>query len=338
MSGASGLENQYVVDGTNVTNTGYGGLGSYSITFGSLGNATPYDFIKEVQVKTGGYEAEFGQATGGVVNVITKSGANQLRGSAFGYTQPSGLEAGWKQYQAINGSVNTDVDQPERRRHRSRRPDRQGQDVLLRRDRPGLADEQVHRAGGLPAREPRRRGARPQHHLVCGQGHGSAQQLQPHRRLVLRRPVARRRGPAADDGPDAYQHGRLQHARLRRPPAEPSIRRRHELELPHRSVVRALPQPDRRAAVGRSVGRHRHDRRSQHQDRRHRELRTGQRQQQQAVVSEGDEHLRRTPDQVRRPVRRRGLPAAQPAHGPDVRGARTAGRRRRAPRSRSSRT
>jgi len=107
MSGASGLENQYVVDGTNVTNTGYGGLGSYSITFGSLGNATPYDFIKEVQVKTGGYEAEFGQATGGVVNVITKSGANELRGSAFAYSQPSGLEAGWRQYQAINGSVNT---------------------------------------------------------------------------------------------------------------------------------------------------------------------------------------------------------------------------------------
>src|SRR6185436_6944246 len=51
ISGGTGLENQYVVDGTNVTNTGYGGLGSYSITFGSLGNATPYDFIKEVQVK-----------------------------------------------------------------------------------------------------------------------------------------------------------------------------------------------------------------------------------------------------------------------------------------------
>jgi len=107
MSGASGLENQYVVDGANVTNTGYGGLGSYSITFGSLGNATPYDFIKEIQVKTGGYEAEFGQATGGVVNVITKSGANQFRGSAFAYTAPSGLESGWTQYQATNGSVNT---------------------------------------------------------------------------------------------------------------------------------------------------------------------------------------------------------------------------------------
>jgi hypothetical protein len=109
ISGGTGLENQYVVDGTNVTNTGYGGLGSYSITFGSLGNATPYDFIKEIQVKTGGYEAEFGQATGGVVNVITKSGSNQFRGSAFAYAAPSGLESGWTQYQATNGSVNTSL-------------------------------------------------------------------------------------------------------------------------------------------------------------------------------------------------------------------------------------
>ena len=62
--GGSGLDNQYVVDGVNVTNQGYGALGSYSIVFGSLGNATPFDFIKEVQVKTGGYEAEFGQSTG----------------------------------------------------------------------------------------------------------------------------------------------------------------------------------------------------------------------------------------------------------------------------------
>lgn len=108
ISGGTGLENQYVVDGTNVTNTGYGGLGSYSTTFGSLGNATPYDFIQEVQVKTGGYSAEFGQATGGVVNVVTKSGSNIFRGSAFGYSQPTGLEGGWTQYQATNGSVNTE--------------------------------------------------------------------------------------------------------------------------------------------------------------------------------------------------------------------------------------
>ncbi len=77
ISGATGLDNQYVVDGVNITNQGYGALGSYSIVFGSLGNAIPFDFFKEVQVKTGGYEAEFGQTVGGVVNVITKSGTEQ---------------------------------------------------------------------------------------------------------------------------------------------------------------------------------------------------------------------------------------------------------------------
>jgi hypothetical protein len=107
ISGSSGLDNQYVVDGVNVTNTGYGAIGSYSIVFGSLGTATPFDFIKEVQVKTGGYEAEFGQSMGGVMNVVTKSGTNQLRGSVFGYTRPAQLEAGWKTVQTENGTVNT---------------------------------------------------------------------------------------------------------------------------------------------------------------------------------------------------------------------------------------
>ena len=65
--------------------------------FGSLGNATPFDFVKEIQVKTGGYEAEFGQSTGGVVNVITKSGSNEFRGSVFGYARPSKLEGDWTQ-------------------------------------------------------------------------------------------------------------------------------------------------------------------------------------------------------------------------------------------------
>jgi outer membrane receptor for ferrienterochelin and colicin len=107
ISGGSGLDNQYVIDGVNVTNQGHGAIGSYSIIFGSLGNATPFDFIQEVQVKTGGYEAEFGNATGGVVNVITKSGSNDMKGAFFGYTRPDGLEGEWKQFQSINGSVQT---------------------------------------------------------------------------------------------------------------------------------------------------------------------------------------------------------------------------------------
>ena len=107
ISGGSGLDNQYVIDGVNVTNQGYGALGSYSIVFGSLGNATPFDFIKEVQVKTGGYEAEFGQSTGGVVNVVTKSGSNNVRGSLFGYARPAKVEGTWRQFQSTNGSVQT---------------------------------------------------------------------------------------------------------------------------------------------------------------------------------------------------------------------------------------
>jgi outer membrane receptor protein involved in Fe transport len=105
ISGGSGLDNQYVVDGVNVTNQGYGALGSYSIVFGSLGSATPFDFIKEVQVKTGGYEAEYGQSTGGMVNVVTKSGTNALRGTAFGYSRPNFLQADFKEYQSANGTV-----------------------------------------------------------------------------------------------------------------------------------------------------------------------------------------------------------------------------------------
>jgi hypothetical protein len=106
VEGSSGLENQYVVDGVNITNGGYGALGSYSIVFGSLGNGTPFDFMQEVQVKTGGYEAEFGQATGGVINVVTKSGSNALKGSVFGFSRPSGLESSYKTVDTVEGTVN----------------------------------------------------------------------------------------------------------------------------------------------------------------------------------------------------------------------------------------
>lgn len=94
VSGASGLENAYIVDGVNITNSGYGGLGSYSIVFGSLGTGVTYDFIDEIQVKTAGFEAEFGQATGGVINIVTKTGTNSFRGSVFGYTRAA--QADWK--------------------------------------------------------------------------------------------------------------------------------------------------------------------------------------------------------------------------------------------------
>jgi hypothetical protein len=52
------------------------------------GSNLTLDFIQELQVSTGGYRAEFGGAMGGVINVVTKSGSNDLRGSAFSYWSP----------------------------------------------------------------------------------------------------------------------------------------------------------------------------------------------------------------------------------------------------------
>ncbi len=82
-SGSSSLENQYFVDGVNTTGLSYGTVGSPVIN----------DFIEEIEVITGGYNAEYGRATGGVVNVVTKSGSNEFKGSVFGYWRPGILTA-----------------------------------------------------------------------------------------------------------------------------------------------------------------------------------------------------------------------------------------------------
>lgn len=71
IDGASGSENVYVVDGVNTTNPQTGVQGKLVIT----------DFIEEVQVKSAGYQAEFGGAIGGVINVVTKTGTNDFRGT-----------------------------------------------------------------------------------------------------------------------------------------------------------------------------------------------------------------------------------------------------------------
>jgi hypothetical protein len=82
-SGSSSLENQYYVDGVNTTGLGVGTVGTPVIN----------DFIEEIEVLTGGYNAEFGRSTGGIVNVVTKSGSNEFKGSVFGYISPGALVA-----------------------------------------------------------------------------------------------------------------------------------------------------------------------------------------------------------------------------------------------------
>jgi hypothetical protein len=75
IDGATGSENRYVMDGVDTTNPQTGVQGKTLAT----------DFVDDVQVKSSGYAAEFGGATGGVINVVTKTGTNEFRGSAGGY-------------------------------------------------------------------------------------------------------------------------------------------------------------------------------------------------------------------------------------------------------------
>jgi outer membrane receptor protein involved in Fe transport len=83
LSGSTSVENTYIVEGINTTDPGYG----------LISTNLPNEFIQETEVITGGYNAEYGRSTGGVINVITKSGSNEFHGSVFGYWTPGALVA-----------------------------------------------------------------------------------------------------------------------------------------------------------------------------------------------------------------------------------------------------
>jgi carboxypeptidase family protein len=75
VAGATGIENKYFVDGVDVTDS----------FLGSRGTDLPYSFVKDIEVREGGYEAEYPSALGGIVNIITPSGGNEFHGSASGF-------------------------------------------------------------------------------------------------------------------------------------------------------------------------------------------------------------------------------------------------------------
>jgi len=81
-SGSSFGENSYQLNGLNITN--------FRWFMGS--SFVPMEFVDEVQVKTGGYEAEFGRSTGAVINMVTKRGTNIFRGGFSAYWEPESLQ------------------------------------------------------------------------------------------------------------------------------------------------------------------------------------------------------------------------------------------------------
>lgn len=83
ISGSSVAENAYYLNGLNTTN-----FDNY------LGSArVPFEFLRSVEVKSGGYSAEYGRATGGIVNQVTKSGGNDFTAAMHLNYEPNFLRS-----------------------------------------------------------------------------------------------------------------------------------------------------------------------------------------------------------------------------------------------------
>ncbi len=98
IGGSTSPENNFVVDGVRVTDPSVG------VNASNLS----VDFVKEVQVVTGGYMPEYGRSTGGVVNVVTKSGGNEYHGSVTLDLQPAFLTAKAKEIVQPGSAISTD--------------------------------------------------------------------------------------------------------------------------------------------------------------------------------------------------------------------------------------
>lgn len=83
IDGASNSENVFSFDGLNITGIQNGGVGA----------SVPMEFVQDVQIKSSSFNAEFGGALGGVVNVIPRRGSNQWHGSFLTYYRANFLDA-----------------------------------------------------------------------------------------------------------------------------------------------------------------------------------------------------------------------------------------------------
>jgi len=83
LAGSSVAENIYYINGMNITN--------FRTFVG--GSTVPFEFYEQVQIRTGGYQAEFGRATGGALIGVTRSGSNEFKGGFNFYYEPDSLKS-----------------------------------------------------------------------------------------------------------------------------------------------------------------------------------------------------------------------------------------------------
>jgi outer membrane receptor protein involved in Fe transport len=87
INGARPEQNNFLLDGTDINNV-------YNKTPGSsAGVLLGVEAVLEFQVLTNSYSAEFGRSAGGVINAVTRSGENEIHGSAFEFLRNSALDA-----------------------------------------------------------------------------------------------------------------------------------------------------------------------------------------------------------------------------------------------------
>ena len=87
IAGTRPQQNNYRLDGVSFNDYSNGAPGSVA------GVDLGVDAIREFSVLTSGYSAEYGRASGGVINAITKSGTNAFHGSAYEFLRNSALDA-----------------------------------------------------------------------------------------------------------------------------------------------------------------------------------------------------------------------------------------------------
>jgi outer membrane receptor protein involved in Fe transport len=93
INGNRGRSNNYLLDGTDM-NDGYRNDPSINEAgvFGTPATLLPIDAIAEMGILSN-MEAEYGRNSGGVVNIVTKSGTNALHGAGFEYFRNSAMDA-----------------------------------------------------------------------------------------------------------------------------------------------------------------------------------------------------------------------------------------------------